>query len=143
MKCFQCGQRIVYSKPNLCKTHFIEYFENKVKKTIKDFELIPKDQKLLVATSGGKDSVTCLYIMKKLGYNPEALIIDEGIRRYRADTLADLKTFCNSNKVKLTVVSFEAKFGYTLDKILEKFNFNPCTVCGVLRRFLLNKYSKH
>ena len=41
---------------------FIKEFESKVKKTIKDYNLINKNDKVLVASSGGKDSTTVLYL---------------------------------------------------------------------------------
>ena len=61
---------------------FIKEFESKVKKTIKDYNLINKNDKVLVASSGGKDSTTVLYLLKKFGYNPEAIFIDLSIGNY-------------------------------------------------------------
>ena len=45
---------------------FTKQIEAKVKKTIKDFDLINKKEKILVACSGGKDSTAILYILKKI-----------------------------------------------------------------------------
>ena len=50
----------------LCKKHFIEYFENKVFRTITKFDLIGKQENIGVAVSGGKDSLTLLHILNKL-----------------------------------------------------------------------------
>ncbi|MBN2422553.1 TIGR00269 family protein [Candidatus Woesearchaeota archaeon] len=142
MRCSKCNNKPVYLRPDLCKQHFIEYFEDKVKSTIKKFKLFEKKNKLIVATSGGKDSLTCLYLLTKLNYHAVALIIDEGIKGYREHTMSGLKRFCEKNKIKLTSVSFKKEFGFTLDRILKKTDQNACTVCGILRRYLLNKYSQ-
>lgn len=142
MKCIKCNNKSVYLGPNYCKEHFIEYVEQKFEKTIKDYKLLNKKDKIIVATSGGKDSTTVLYLTHKKFPKTQALAIDEGIRGYRPNTLEDLKKFCNTNKIKLKVTSIKEEFGYSLDELVKKTNLKPCTVCGVIRRYLLNKYSK-
>lgn len=47
----------------LCKECFIESIQKKVIKTIKKEKLLEKGDKVLVALSGGKDSVTLLDIL--------------------------------------------------------------------------------
>ncbi|MBU2634531.1 MAG: TIGR00269 family protein [Nanoarchaeota archaeon] len=131
---------------SLCKSCFLKYFEKKTFKTIKKYDLIEKNDKILVAISGGKDSLTVLNILNKLRerllFKIEALLIDEGIKNYRGITIIDAKNFCKKNNIKLTIVSFKKEFKYPLDSLIKKINLKPCTVCGVLRRYLLNKYSK-
>ena len=134
-------QNAVFSNPDLCKKHFIQYIENTVKSTIKKYGLIKKDDRVLVAVSGGKDSMSCLYILSKW-YRVEALAIDEGIQGYRDITLKDLHRFCKEHKIKLNVYSIQQEFGKSLDSILRIAKVKPCTVCGVLRRYMVNKYSR-
>ena len=63
MKCDECGSKAVQS--NRCKDHFVAYFEKKALDCIDDFKLIEKKDKVCVAVSGGKDSLTVLHILKK------------------------------------------------------------------------------
>ncbi len=140
MKCKVCGKKAVYD--GLCKEHFIEYFENKVKETIERFKLFNKNDKIVVAVSGGKDSLVTLYLLKKFGYNVNALAIDEGIKGYREYTLKDLKDFVRKYDIPLKIVSFKEEIGYTLDEMTKKLNLIPCSICGVFRRWLLNKYAQ-
>ena len=51
-------------------------FESQVKKIIKKYNLLKKSDKVMVAVSGGKDSMTVLYLLKKFGYNVSALHIN-------------------------------------------------------------------
>jgi len=100
-----------------------------------------------VACSGGKDSTTALYLVKKFVGDKgkvSALLIDEGIAGYREHTVKDLMRFCMLHKIPLRSVSFQKEFGSTLDAILKsgKAGLKPCTVCGALRRYLLNKHAR-
>ena len=155
MTCSQCDRKevILLQHGALCKNHFINYFEDKVFKTIKKYQLINRNDKICVAASGGKDSLTVLYLTKK--YLTEnkietsslfALAIDEGIKGYRKTTLTDLKAFCKKHQITLHIVSNKTEFGHTLDKAYPLINKQehkkPCNICGVWRRHLLNKYAK-
>ncbi len=150
MKCRLCDEKAVLSSPNYCKKHFIEYFERKVFRTIEDYGLLDPSDSVCVAASGGKDSTVALYLsfkyLQSFRSDPKvtALIIDEGISGYRNKTLDDLKRFCKDAGIPLKVVSFRQEFGRTLDQIitLRLTDQKPCTVCGILRRYLLNKYSR-
>ena len=140
MPCKLCKNKVILD--NYCEEHFSEYFEKKVISTIKRFKLIKKTQKIVVAASGGKDSTTVLYILKKYGYNITALAINEGIKNYRDISLDMLTKFCKQHKIKLKIVSFKKELNKSLDEMLAKTHDRPCTVCGIFRRNLLNKYSR-
>jgi len=155
MNCNTCENKAVIKLQHgsLCKNHFINYFEDKVFKTINKFQLIQRNDKICVATSGGKDSLTVLYLTKKYiqKYNyPStelfALAIDEGIKDYREKTLDDLKEFCREHQVQLHITSNKEEFNATLDEAYPKINKDtnkkPCNICGVWRRYLLNKYAR-
>jgi uncharacterized protein (TIGR00269 family) len=141
LKCSICKEKAVYSNPNYCKKHFCEYVENKVKDTIKKFHLIDKNDKICVAVSGGKDSTSLVFILNKFGYDVEALAIDEGIHGYRNITLDFLKKFCEENKIKLRIETYEKDFGKRLDSVIKKGE-PACNVCGTFRRHMLNKYAE-
>lgn len=141
MKCKKCKEKAISENPQYCKKHFTEYIENTVKETIKKYFLLNKKDKICIAVSGGKDSITLLYLLNKFGYDVEALAIDEGIEGYRDKTLEYLKKFCEKHKIKLKIKSFEKEMGKRLDKIIKLGN-PACTVCGTFRRTLLNKHTQ-
>jgi len=143
--CKQCNINPVIKEPKLCKECFIKYFENQVKSTIKKYKLISSKDKILVACSGGKDSTTILYILNKLYKKQvEAIIIDVSIGIYSKKNLANIRKVCKEYKIKLNETSFRKIFGYSLcyiKSILNSkgINMSSCSICGILKRYLLNK----
>src|SRR3989344_5832269 len=143
MECSQCSEQAVFESDFAwCRQHFTEQFEAKVERTIRDYGLLSKSEKIMVAASGGKDSTTVMFLLKKLGYGFDVLAIDEGIHGYRDKTLGELKEFCSLHGINLRIVSYEESFGYSLDRYLQNNNVTPCRVCGVMRRYLLNRHTR-
>jgi tRNA-5-methyluridine54 2-sulfurtransferase len=149
--CNRCKTKPVIKLPNseisLCKACFLKYFERKVRKTIRQYKLFKKGQHIGIALSGGKDSLTTLYILNKITKPQKitkltAIAIDEGIKGYRDETLKFAKKICKELDIPLRTTSYKKEFGKTLDQILRKNKIKPCTVCGVFRRFLLNKHAQ-
>jgi tRNA-5-methyluridine54 2-sulfurtransferase len=152
MNCCKEKPVITLQHGEVCKNHFLRYFEEKVFKTINKFKLLDREERLCVATSGGKDSLTVLYLTKKYVQKYKhkseifALAIDEGIKGYRKKTLEDLQLFCKEHEVNLSIVKTKDEFGKGLDDAYPIINKGtkkkPCNVCGVWRRYLLNKHAR-
>lgn len=148
MKC-KCGKKSViyrkYEGKALCKNHFLNSVEKKIKRTINSNRLVKRGEKIAVAVSGGKDSSLLLYYIYNIGrkrnLKVEAIFVDEGIKGYRGPK--NIKNLCKKSGIKLHVVSFKKEFGKSLDEILKpKKRKKACTYCGVFRRYLLNKEAR-
>lgn len=134
-------------KNELSNSKFKRYIEKKVKNTIRKYNLCLKKDKIAVAVSGGKDSITCLYILKKLGYDIKGITIDALIGDYTKKNLENLKKFCKDNNIKLNIVSFRDEFGTSLCYIhsvvrSKGYKYSSCMICGILKRYLLNMYAR-
>lgn len=146
--CHNCVKKPVYklhSGEQLCKSCFIKYFEKKVRKTIRVYKLIDKTDEIAIAVSGGKDSLTVLDILHNIykenkNIKLKALMIDEGIEGYRDECIEPTKKFCKERNISLELVSYKQEFGFNLDQVIE--GRKPCSVCGVLRRNLLNSHAR-
>jgi len=125
---------------------FIQDFEKKIKKDIKKYDLFTKKDKVFVACSGGKDSTTALYLLNKFGYDVESLIIDLMIGNWSKDHLKNLEKFCDENKIKLHVISMRDEFNssicYIRSGIQSKKKLSNCMICGVIKRWLINKKAR-
>ncbi len=151
IRCSKCDRRAViyqrHSERHLCRRHFIEDFERRVKLAVRKFSMIEKGDRVAIALSGGKDSVTLAYVLKKL-YSKRrdveffAITIDEGIEGYRPPTVEIAREISNKLGIEHVVVSFEENFGLTLDEMVRLGDKKPCTYCGVFRKYLLNRTAR-
>jgi uncharacterized protein (TIGR00269 family) len=138
-----------YSGEKLCGRCFCKSIEEKVRATISDYGMLKHDDKIMVAVSGGKDSVTLLRILTKIERDfPKASLsavsVDEGIKGYRDDAIRIAERNCGKLGVEHIVVSFKEMYGVELDEIVNKLRqreekgLTACSYCGVLRRRALN-----
>ncbi|MFH0884505.1 MAG: TIGR00269 family protein [Candidatus Micrarchaeota archaeon] len=151
-----CGKEpavfLHYAQKHLCEGHFIRMFDKRFRKTLSAHKMLKKGDRVAIGLSGGKDSTVLLHslaeLRKDLPFDIVALTIDEGIKGYRARTLTIAKKECDRLGIEQVVLSFDKETGKTLDEAMacgkkgsdeEGPATLPCTHCGVLRRYLLNK----
>lgn len=152
MQCSKCGNpKVIFKRPQsgqlLCRDCFIESIEKKVIKTVKKEKLLDKGDKVLVALSGGKDSVTTLEILNSFRERNIidicAVTVDEGIANYRQDGVDIAVRHAERLGIEHKVVSLKEDYGITLDEIMQKENHKgSCTYCGVFRRTVINKAAR-
>lgn len=140
--CARCQEQAVSSEPCLCKEHFEEYILQTTKETIESFSLFSTQSKICVAVSGGKDSLALLDVLYRLHYNVEGVFVHEGIEPYRTTSLHDLRAFLKTKHIPLQELSFSQSYALTMDAVMHTQQFHACTVCGTLRRQLLNKHAQ-
>ena len=150
--CLKCKKPAItfirYSGAHLCKKHFIEFVERRVKKDMKKQGKTTDDSTIGIALSGGKDSTVALYQMyeifsKRPNLTLYAITVDEGIDGYRDKSLPVAQRNCRKLGIEHHVISFEDAIGKTMDEIASRHDeLGGCSYCGVFRRFCLNTKTK-
>ena len=151
-KCSSCSGNAViylpYARKYMCRRHFYRHFEKRFLDTVREFKMVSKGDVVALGLSGGKDSTTLLYMLhklkSKLPFELIAITIDLGIRcDYNAKILEIAESECKKLKVPHHVFELKDDIGYALDGLVEKTGTkNPCSDCGVARRYLLNKHAR-
>ena len=120
--------------------------------TIAKYEMLEFNDKIMVAVSGGKDSLALLHILNKIEKDfPNARLyavtIDEGIKGYRDEAITLAEEAYAKLNIEYAIISFKELYGYTLDEIVKLAReqgkkITPCAYCGVLRRRAMNIAAK-
>lgn len=143
MKCKVCGGNAVISlrayNTALCEKDFISFLENRVLKTIKKYRLIADNDRLLVAVSGGKDSLSLWYILNKLNYNADGMYIDLGIEGYSDLSLEKVKKMSDTLKRPVYIFSLNDALGKGIEVISKKIKRAACSACGMIKRYIMNR----
>ncbi|MEM1687834.1 MAG: ATP-binding protein [Nanopusillaceae archaeon] len=138
MKCSKCSNKAIISYPvRFCKKHFTEYYVNKIKNTIEKWKMFSKEDKILVAVSGGKDSSSLAYCLHLLGYDFEGLYINLEIPNYSDFCEEKIRKLFKMINKKLNIIRI-SEYGVKVSKIK---NRPVCSVCGIIKRYLMNRFA--
>ncbi len=150
--CDKCKKNAVtfirYSGAHLCRTHFINFLEKRVKKEMRRQFKLGRNEVFAVAVSGGKDSTVALHILYKIlkerkDTKMHAITVDEGISGYRPESIEFAKKNCKALDIPLHIVNFRDVVGITMDEISKlPIKTTHCSYCGVFRRKCLNMKAK-
>ncbi len=144
-QCVRCGGNGFYTRrysgETLCISCFKDSLVDKTRRTVSRYEMIVPGERVAVAVSGGKDSLSLLKVLFGL-YGPRrnsfvAVSVDEGVRGYREEALEHARTLAADLGVEHIVVSYKEAFGFSLDEALnwkEERDMSSCSFCGVFRR---------
>lgn len=121
-----------------CAQCFTKFFIERIKRTIEKFKLFDHDTKILVAVSGGKDSLTIWEILARFGYDCEGLFIDLGIEDYSQASEMKVKRFAEERELKFSVLRVSGMLNYGIRKIAKEIRRPTCSICGLVKRYLMN-----
>lgn len=152
MKCRTCGAKAAVNmrqhKLALCKQHFLDWIPEQTARFIRKYRMFEPHERILVAVSGGKDSLSLWDILHRLGYQADGLYlglgIDEGLG-YSEESRRLTEQFAHQRGLTLHVVDIRTEYGYdipTLSALTHRGQHRPCAVCGVVKRHEMNRIAR-
>ena len=143
MKCKVCRQPAVIDirrhNAGFCQPHFVDHVHNQVAKTIKEFSMFGRDDRLLIAVSGGKDSLALWDVLLTLGYDVTGFYLDLGIGGYSERSKEASIAFADGRDAKLLVRSLREEHDYTVPELARLTGRVPCSGCGLNKRYEFNR----
>ena len=145
MRCRICGGKPIIYMPHhrlaLCKEDFIRWFENYTQKTIKEFRMFSKEDRILVAVSGGKDSLALWLVLRKLGYEADGFYLHLGIGEYSERSKEKVLNFAHRVGAQVHIVDLKEEAA-GIPELKEVSSRETCSLCGLVKRYYFNKVAK-
>jgi uncharacterized protein (TIGR00269 family) len=148
MKCRKCGEKAAINmrqhKLALCPAHFLEWIPEQTQRFIEKYRMFTKEERLLVAVSGGKDSLSVWDVLHRLGYLADGLYIGLGIHggvNYSAESQRLAQSFADANGLRLIVHDVAQTEGASIPaaaQLTQRGRGKPCSVCGLTKRHIMN-----
>ena len=143
MKCRKCGEAAVLElrrhNAAFCAPDFLEFFRNQVREAIRKHRMFTRDEEVLVAVSGGKDSLALWDVLIDEGYRTTGLYLDLGIFEYSVESKAKCEKFAAGRGVPLIVSAVRDEVGAPVPVIKDVTRRPPCSGCGLSKRYLMNR----
>jgi tRNA(Ile)-lysidine synthase TilS/MesJ len=143
-KCTRCrahpSVRLVSHHAIFCTDCFLGYFRNAVRRAMRKFQ-IPAQSPLMVAVSGGKDSLALWDVLHHFGYATHGLHLNLGIDRFSEVSAQAVARFAQARGLPWSEYSLEKLVGFPLPDIRRRTRRPICSLCGTLKRQLLNRLS--
>ena len=143
MKCRRCGGTATLElrrhNAAFCRDDFLEFFRNQVREAIRKHRMFTRDERVLVAVSGGKDSLALWDVLAEDGYQTTGLYLDLGIFEYSVESKAKCQVFAERRGLPLIVSTVADEVGAPVPVIKQVTRRPPCSGCGLSKRYLMNR----
>ena len=146
MKCTVCrGPAVIDLRrhnANFCGDHFLKFCRDQVAKAISQHDMIAAGHRVLVAVSGGKDSLALWDLLIELGYDVEGMTIGLGIGDYSKASTAASVAFAESRGLPLRLIDLRGEYGYDIPTAAAVTRRVPCSSCGMSKRHLIDSAAR-
>jgi uncharacterized protein (TIGR00269 family) len=99
----------------------------------------PEDR-VLVAVSGGKDSLALWDVLIAQGYQTSGLYLDQGIGEYSVHSREKVERFAAQHNTPLRIISLEQE-AVSVPTAAQFTNRVPCAACGLMKRHFFDQYA--
>jgi len=147
MNCTKCKTKAVMKLPRhnaaFCKVCFNHFIHDQVAKAIKSQDMFGIGDRILVAVSGGKDSLALWHILLTLGYRVDALYVNLGIAGYSERSYDKVRRYAESTAAPrgamLHTHTVEQEAGAGIKELAQLVHRPTCSTCGTIKRYQFNR----
>jgi uncharacterized protein (TIGR00269 family) len=142
VKCRVCrGAAVVEVRRHnaaFCRDHFLRHCEEQVRRAVHDHAMLEPGERVLVAVSGGKDSLALWDLLLRLGYEADGLYLGLGIGDYSDDSVTFARGYATARGATLHEIEVADELGDGVPAAARATRRSPCGACGLSKRHLFN-----
>ena len=143
LRCKRCRGKVVIEirrhNAAFCRDCFFHYVRQQVERAIAKHRMLAPADRVLVAVSGGKDSLALWELLLDLGYQADGLYLSLGIGGYSERSRQVCEQFAAARGATLLVRDLAAEHGYTIPEAAGRPGRSSCGVCGLSKRYVFNR----
>ncbi len=143
MRCRKCGESAALElrrhNAAFCVPHFTEFFRKQVREAIHHYRMFTPDETVMVAVSGGKDSLALWDVLIEEGYPTVGLYLDLGIFDYSRESREKCEAFAAARHQRLLIERVDAAIGAPIPEVQKATRRPTCSACGLSKRYLMNR----
>jgi uncharacterized protein (TIGR00269 family) len=124
---------------NFCVEHFLRLCRDQTAKAIDQFSMLQPGERVLVAVSGGKDSLALWDLLLELGHPTDGLYVGLGIGEYSEGSAEYARAFAADRGQTLVEVDLRETHGYDIPTGAKSARRAPCSVCGISKRHVFDQ----
>jgi tRNA-5-methyluridine54 2-sulfurtransferase len=113
-----------------------------VKRAIEGLDMLDPAHRVLVAVSGGKDSLALWDVLLDLGYQADGLYLGLGIGDYSSRSADVVRSFAWERGAGLVEVDLARDYGFDIPTAGRKGSRSTCAVCGLSKRYVFNRAAR-
>jgi uncharacterized protein (TIGR00269 family) len=142
VKCTVCREPAVIDlrrhNAHFCAAHLTRFCRDQVARAVKEFGMIAEGDRVLVAVSGGKDSLAVWDILLELGHDADGLYVGLGIGDYSDTSAHHARAFARARGARLLEVDLPRDHGFDIPNDSRAARRAPCSLCGTSKRHLFD-----
>jgi tRNA-5-methyluridine54 2-sulfurtransferase len=122
-----------------CAACYPGWFRQQVSHAVRGDRMFGHSERVLVAISGGKDSLALWHALGELGYQADGMYIRLGIGGYSRRSQRAAELFAETRGLILHQVDLKDDYGFSVPELRNQREGKPCAACGTVKRYHFNK----
>lgn len=130
---------VAWHNSAFCAECFVEHMRSQVRRAVDEHHMLSYRDAVVVAVSGGKDSLALWDLLLDMGYRVDGFYLGLGIGGYSDRSRRACEDFAARRGARLHVRELGEDFGFDVPTASRDERRSTCGVCGLSKRYAFNR----